>query len=296
MRTIPGIEDSEEARARARLLAHFEDNPETVFYSRQLEVLFEAEYFHWITNRALRRLVEEGRIISETRKLTIGSELKLLWHRKFRFYKRAAAEVFDLVDRYSSSATDGTLGLQGEHLVMAAFARGQHLLLGEAMNSHNGVEWDETGHDLDFVFEKNGTAYGIEVKNTLGYMDVKEFVAKIRMCLHLGIKPVFAVRYLPRTWSEALIHAGGYAMIMKFQFYPWTHKALADEIRTKLKLPVDTPRRIEDGTMQRFNKWAVNPQKHVVSSKRVEVLLKKIVEAPARRHPRRIGDLPNEIT
>jgi hypothetical protein len=77
MRTIKRVEDSEEARARARILAHFEDNPETVFYSRQLEVIFEREYFHWVTNRALRRLVEEGRIISESRTLDIGSEIKL---------------------------------------------------------------------------------------------------------------------------------------------------------------------------------------------------------------------------
>jgi hypothetical protein len=41
------IKDSEEAKARARLIAHFEDNPESVFYSRQLEVLYEGEYFHW---------------------------------------------------------------------------------------------------------------------------------------------------------------------------------------------------------------------------------------------------------
>ena len=60
MRKVRGIPDSEEARARARLLAHFVDNPESVFYSRQLEVLFEDEYFHWITNRALRALVRSS--------------------------------------------------------------------------------------------------------------------------------------------------------------------------------------------------------------------------------------------
>lgn len=61
MRIIGAVDDSEEAKARARLLAHFEDHSEFVFYSRQLEVIFEREYFHWVTNRALRRLVEEGR-------------------------------------------------------------------------------------------------------------------------------------------------------------------------------------------------------------------------------------------
>jgi hypothetical protein len=44
-----------------------------VFYSRQLEVLFEDELFHWVTNRAVHRLIQEGRILSETRQLAIGS-------------------------------------------------------------------------------------------------------------------------------------------------------------------------------------------------------------------------------
>jgi hypothetical protein len=47
MRTFKKIKDSQQERARARLLAYFEDNPTSVFYSRQLEVLFEREYFHW---------------------------------------------------------------------------------------------------------------------------------------------------------------------------------------------------------------------------------------------------------
>jgi hypothetical protein len=116
MRLIKGIQDSEQARARARLLARFEDHPETVFYSRQLEVMTEREYFHWVTNRAIRQLVQERRIVSETRVLDLGSEIKLLWHHKYRFYKRAANTTFDLVNRYSTAATDGTLGFQGEHL------------------------------------------------------------------------------------------------------------------------------------------------------------------------------------
>src|SRR5262245_45563779 len=122
MRGFKKIKDSEEDKARARLLAHFEDNRESVFYSRQLEVLYEKEYFHWVTNRALKRLVEEGRVHTETRRLAIGSEIKLHWHRSYRFYKRAADEVFKLVDWYTVAATDGALGLQGEHLVLAAFA------------------------------------------------------------------------------------------------------------------------------------------------------------------------------
>lgn len=141
MRRVRQIRDTEEEKARARLLTFFIDNPESVFYSRQLEVLFENEFFHWVTNRALRRLIEEGHVLIEARKLSIGSEIKLVWNRSFRFYKRAATDVFRLVDRSASSATDGTLGMQGELLVLAAFARKQYLLVGEEANSYNGQQW-----------------------------------------------------------------------------------------------------------------------------------------------------------
>lgn len=66
------VEDSEEAKARARLLAHFVDHPSEVFYSRQLEVLFENEYFHWVTNRALRGLIAENAVTMEVGSWTLG--------------------------------------------------------------------------------------------------------------------------------------------------------------------------------------------------------------------------------
>jgi len=279
MRPYAKIKDTEEDKARARLLAHFEDNPESVFYSRQLEVLFEREYFHWLTNRVVRRLVQEGKIHTETRQLSTGAEMKLLWHRGYRFYKRAADEVYKLVDEYTTAATDGALGLQGEHLVLAAFARQKFLLIAEQANEYKGQKWEETKHNLDFIFQRDGMGYGIEVKNTLGYLDVDEFIVKVRLALKIGVKPVFAVRALPKTWAWALIQAGGYAMIMTYQFYPWTHKEIADRIRETLGLPVDTPKRIEQGTMDRFEKWVAAPEKVQVDNARVQRVLEKMKEA-----------------
>jgi hypothetical protein len=252
------VKGGEDERARARVLAHFEDHPEAVFYSRQLEVLYENEYFHWVTNRAVHRLIAEGRILTETRQLAIGSSIKLLWNRKYRFYRRAAAEVFDLVNRYSSAASEGSLGMQGEALVLRAFAREQFVLRGEGTNTYEGRTWEESGHDIDFIFERDGFSYGVEVKNTLGYLDYDEFSKKMRLCHHIRVRPVFAVRALPRSWANALIQSGGYAMIMRYQFYPWTQRELAKEINEKLGLPVDSPRRIADGTMEKFENWILD--------------------------------------
>jgi hypothetical protein len=41
----------------------------------------------------------------------------------------------------------------------------------EEANSYRERRWDTTKHNLDLIFERDGRAYGIEVKNTLGYVD-----------------------------------------------------------------------------------------------------------------------------
>jgi hypothetical protein len=278
VRPVKSIPDSEEDKARARLLAHFVDRPQEVFYSRQLEVLYEKEFFHWLTNRALRRLIDEKVIVTESRKLHIGTTINLVWNKSFRFYRRAATKVFNLVNDYTNAAGDGTLGMQGEHMTLAAFARRQFILRAEEANEWQGKKWLDSNHNLDFIFERNSVAYGVEVKNTLGYLDSNEFVTKIKMARFLGLKPLFVVRDLPRTWISALAKSGGFALIMRYQFYPWTHEALAGRVRDELGLPVDTPKKIEDGTMMRLEQWIANPPTHYLESNpaKVERLLQKI--------------------
>jgi hypothetical protein len=53
-----------------KLKDFFEKRKEEVFFSRQIEVIYEDEFFHWITNRALRDLVGGGLLRSETHQLS----------------------------------------------------------------------------------------------------------------------------------------------------------------------------------------------------------------------------------
>ncbi|MGH9842515.1 MAG: hypothetical protein ACREEM_27555 [Blastocatellia bacterium] len=247
--------DPKEIAARDVLRQFFEQNREQVFYSRQIEVRFEDAYFHWITNRAIRDLEGEGQIRSETRRLSFGGAIKLYWHKGYRFYKRSAANLVGLVEQYSNSQVGEAIGLHGEQMVGMAFAREQFLMKGEATREYGGKIWSGTGHDLDFVFERDGIAYGIEVKNTLPYMDQVEFQVKIRMCQQLGLRPLFVVRMIPRAWFKELIDAGGFALVLKYQLYPRSYQDLAKRLVDELELPVGWPRAIESGTMQRFLRW-----------------------------------------
>jgi hypothetical protein len=249
------VQDPAERRARELMRNFFDDHRQRVYFSRQLEVQNEDRYFHWITNRAIRDLESEGVILSERRNLTSGGTIKLLWNRKLRYYKREAAKLIDLVNEYSAPNIGAALGLQGEALVLEGFASIEFVMKGRDKNEYGGHVWKQSDHDVDFIFERDGKAYGIEVKNTLGYMDKEEFDTKINLCQRIGIRPIFAARMLPRSWINEFVNAGGFALIIKYQLYPWAHRDLARKVRTELELPVDAPRRLSEGTMARFLRW-----------------------------------------
>jgi len=125
-------------------------------------------------------------------------------------------------------------------------------LEGRETNKYREAVWSESDHNLDFIFSRDGSAYGVEVKNSLAYIDKDEFDIKIRLCESLGITPVFVVRMLPKTWAWELIQRGGFALVLKYQLYPWAHRHLAKRVASELGLPVDAPRRLEEATMRGF--------------------------------------------
>jgi hypothetical protein len=233
----------------------FEEHDDDVFFANQLAVRSEKRFFHWVTHRAISELVQEGLVLTEARKLASGSEIKLLWHRRHRYYRRDAKSVIELVDEYGSPNMCASIGMHGEWMVLEGFARKEFLMRGRGVREFDGKSWTESQHNLDFVFEREGRAYGIEVKNTLSYMDQNELRIKLRLCAHLGLTPVFAVRMLPKSWIAEIVDAGGYAMILGYQLYPWTHGELARRVAKRLGLPVDAPKALADGTMDKFLRW-----------------------------------------
>ena len=247
--------DPIEKKAEGVIYEFFEKNHESVFFSRQVEVRHEHIFFHWVTNRAVRSLIEGGVILSETRKLKTGGDIKLLWHRSYRYFKRAANDVVKLVEEYAHPNIGAALGLHGEMMVLEGFARNKFIMLGREINNIDEISWSRTNHNIDLVFERDGIRYGVEVKNTLGYMDYTELKIKVEICLHLGIRPVFVVRMVPKNWLYEVSKKGGFILILKYQLYPWTHADLAHRVAETFELPVDAPRALSDGTMERFMKY-----------------------------------------
>src|SRR5258708_143166 len=91
--------------AKSDLKNLFAQEPEAVFYQRQLQVMFEKRYFHWITVRALSELVQEGFLAAEVLPLpgarTATGMITIYRAIAYRYWKRDAEEIVKLVSRFS---------------------------------------------------------------------------------------------------------------------------------------------------------------------------------------------------
>jgi hypothetical protein len=208
-----------------------------------------------VTSRALKELRESGQIGSELQELSPNVPIRFYSNRRNRYWRRKAIELRKLVLLYSDPAFTPALGAQGELLIDAGLPRVGFQPLADTVRSWGGATWPQSGHDLDRVFVRDGIYYGVEIKNRLGYIGHAEFSIKLQMCQAMALTPLFVARMMPKTYINEVRKAGGYSMIMKYQFYPVSHRALALRVRDELGLPVDTPRRLEDGTLQRFLRW-----------------------------------------
>ena len=203
--------DPKTDEAKARLVKLFEENPERVFFGRQIEVLLEKDFFHWITSRALAELVAERKIKSEKVALRTGIDVRFCTAKGNRYWKRQAKKVGDLILDYSDHEFTRALGRHGELMFDAALPTVGFMPKAKDVREYGGKKWEETEHNLDRVFECEGVPYGAEVKNTLDYIPVEELAVKLKMCAALELKPLFIMRWAPKNYMKRIIDAGASA-------------------------------------------------------------------------------------
>ncbi len=195
--------------AETSILDFFRDNQGKVFYERQLTVMFERSYFHWITVKALLELASGGSINSQTLELVPEVPIRFFWAKGNRYWKRQAAKVINLVRRFSDTTVTHAIGFQGELLVDAALPLADFTPVARNARTFKDKTWVATGHDLDRIIRRDDTYYGVEIKNTLPYIPRDELRIKLAMCKYLGLTPLFISRMAPKNYNYEIIQQGG---------------------------------------------------------------------------------------
>lgn len=242
-------------QAKDAVLKTLFQNPRAVYYERQILILLEERFFHWITAKALHELWEEELIQSEKVLLGEKTHIRFYMAKGHRNWRRQAAEIKDLVLQFSEPSFGYALGHQGETLFDAALPKFGFMPDGENVREYNGVKWLHSEHDLDRVFVRDGIAYGTEIKNKLNYIEREELTIKLMMCEAFGIRPLFIMRGVPKSYIHRINQAGGYCIRFRYQLYPHGAVGFAKLVRETLGIPVDAPKAISDATIQRFLDW-----------------------------------------
>lgn len=253
----------------------------TPYYQHQIQVLYEGDFFEWVITKALRKLEEEGYLTSLGR-TDIPELAKLNTIASIRFYvnskavrtsselkrmKKRVINIAKIVEEYSNDRNAKVRGNQLESLVKNQLEISQFEIMSKNTNEYKGEKWIKTEHDLDFIAKKKGTNFviGVEVKNTLSFISKDEQDIKMDICDHLGIVPVFAVRWL-KPYIENVESRGGFSWIFKTQIHPfgyedrvkkWYKKfSILDKVdSSSLKFPITVRNDLPIKSVKVFDKW-----------------------------------------
>lgn len=149
--------------------------------------------------------------------------------------KTHALSTTKLVEKYSNHRNAKVLGNQLESLVENQLRISQFEIKKKHANEYEGKKWMSTDHSLDLIAKKKDRefAIGVEVKNTLDIIPPKEIDIKIDVCKHLGIIPVFAVRWI-KPYVNCIRNQGGFSWIFKTQMFPFGYEEVTKELFQKL--------------------------------------------------------------
>jgi hypothetical protein len=253
----------------------------TPFFGQQMGVLYEADFFHWTVSDGLELLVEKGSLtridladVSEFRQLEHVPQMSFYANAEAAkadpdWMRRKALGIAKVVNGYSSPWVTATVGRHAEEIVRSELRAAQFRIVAEHANEYLGRKWTESNADLDYIAEhKSGRlTIGVEVKNSLSLMKREEMEEKIAICQHLGITPVFAVRWI-KPYMQLIQRNGGFGWEFESQMYPLGFESRVHEMRTRLSVlercdsrghplqfPVSVLPRMPELSVKNFDRW-----------------------------------------
>jgi len=208
-------------------------NPDVTYHRKQIEVIFENKYDHWDVNNQVDFLIDECFL-----RLIETDVANFVLRKDIRYYKYNINKRMKLIKRYGDQSITRAVGKQGEHVCEIMFLLNSFNIEDRNSNKYKGINWTKTDEDLDFILEKDGLNYGVEVKNTLGYMEYEEFTNKLEMCEILGLIPMWVLRNAPEVQFNTIKSKGGIILNFKTQIYPFGQESLVKEMWKLMRLPV----------------------------------------------------------
>ena len=143
------------------------------------------------------------------------------------------------MEKFSDDEVNDGAGKYAEYLFLHMFNKHQFDIVGRHTNSFRDKTWTISDRNLDFIIQKEGVSYGVEVKNRFDYMDQDEFEEKLEICQYLGLLPMFPIRCPSDQQYAQMQECNGLALKFKTRIFPPGFQKLITDIWNNFRLPVN---------------------------------------------------------
>ncbi len=222
---------------------------DSVFYKKQIQVILEEQYPHDITGKAANELIEDKFLKDEPRAFGKNMHAIFVWRRNIRYVATIIKEKVKIIEKFSDDEVNDGVGKYAEILFSHMFEKNQFKIVDINTNKFRNKTWRKSDKNLDFIIEKDGINYGVEIKNTFDYMPQDEFAEKLNMCQFLKLVPVFPLRSPSPQQYPLMKDINGLALKFKTRIFPPGNQKLVTEIWNHFRLPVriwaEIPLRVE---------------------------------------------------
>jgi hypothetical protein len=147
-------------KAIARLQDFFQDQPQRLFYSTQIETSLERDFFHWITGKALLELSDAKRV-RRIQGVVQNKTINFYANLKHRYFRRQHTEMLQLLGRIFDPEFTHAVGRHGELMFDAALGRQGFRAEAHTTRAWEGRTWEETNHNLDRIVTRDSLAYDV---------------------------------------------------------------------------------------------------------------------------------------
>lgn len=215
---------------------------DSVFYKKQIQVIFEDKYPHDITGKAVNELIKDRFLRQEPRTFGKSKNVPVIFvcRRNLRYISNQIKKRINIMESFSDDQMNEGVGKYAEILFYHMFQKNHFKIIERHANTFKGKTWSRSTRDLDFIIEKDGISYGVEIKNTFGYMPEDEFEEKLDMCQFLGLSPLFPIRCPSPQQYQLMKGVGGLALKFKTRIFPPGNRRLVTDIWNHFRLPVNT--------------------------------------------------------